>query len=176
LTILIIVIIINIMRAGERKHSRKRDAILRVIQSTKSHPGAQWVYDQLKPEIPDLSLGTVYRNINFFREQGTVTSLGVVNGEERFDGEVRPHPHLVCSRCGRVTDLPCPDSELFTALAEKIPALLRMEGSGDTGEFRIDYRRTVFYGLCSHCTEQTPALRAFIEEAPLRGVCEKTMA
>jgi Fur family peroxide stress response transcriptional regulator len=162
------------MKRGERKHSKKRDAILGVIQSTSSHPGAQWVYDQLKPQIPDLSLGTVYRNINFFREEGTVVSLGVVNGEERFDGDVRPHPHLVCSRCGRVADLPCPDSDLFTALAEKIPAALSMKGSGEKGEFRIDYRRTVFYGLCGHCTEQVPAAEA--EEAPSRRVCVKTTA
>ncbi|MDR3162103.1 MAG: transcriptional repressor [Spirochaetaceae bacterium] len=161
------------MKQGERKHSRKRDAILRVIQSTKSHPGAQWVYDQLKPQIPDLSLGTVYRNITFFREAGIVVSLGVVNGEDRFDGDVRPHPHLVCSRCGRVVDLPCPDSGLVTALAETIPAILKTEESGEAGEFRIDYRKTVFYGLCGYCTKEPPA---FTEAVPLRGACVKTTA
>ncbi|MDR1900191.1 MAG: transcriptional repressor [Treponema sp.] len=127
------------MTAKERKHSDKRDAILRVIRSTTSHPSAQWVYDRLKPLIPDLSLATVYRNINLFRREGTVVSVGVVDGEERFDGVVKPHPHLVCSRCGRVIDLPCPESHIAQAVTVT------------AGGFTVDYRRTVFYGLCGDC-------------------------
>jgi Fur family peroxide stress response transcriptional regulator len=130
------------MNGAERKHSKKRDAILKTIRSTASHPGAQWVYDQLKPSIPDLSLGTVYRNINLFLEEGSVISVGVVEGEERFDGRVSPHPHLVCCRCGSVADLECP------------------EGGPEPGAggFVIDYRKTVYYGLCGDCakTAQTP--------------------
>jgi Fur family peroxide stress response transcriptional regulator len=95
------------------------------------------VYDRLRPLIPNLSLATVYRNINLFRREGTVVSVGVVDGEERFDGVVEPHPHLVCSRCGRVIDLPCPES----------PA----EDRREIGGFTVDYRRTVFYGLCGDC-------------------------
>ena len=64
----------------ERKYSRKREAILETIRSTKCHPTAQWVYEQLKPRIPDLSLGTVYRNISLFRQEGKLVSVGVVNG------------------------------------------------------------------------------------------------
>jgi Fur family peroxide stress response transcriptional regulator len=90
-----------------RKHSKKRDAVLKAIRSTHSHPGAQWIYDTLKPSIPSLSLGTVYRNINVFLEEGAIVSVGTVGGEERFDGRVSPHPHLICCRCGKVADLPC---------------------------------------------------------------------
>jgi Fur family peroxide stress response transcriptional regulator len=126
-----------------RKHSRKRDEILKIIRSTKSHPGAQWIYEQLKPSIPDLSLGTVYRNISFFREEGLVASVGVVHGEERFDSETAPHPHLVCGHCGAVMDLPCPDEGMLKRAAEDF------EAQGTV----IDYRRTVFYGLCRNCAE-----------------------
>ena len=66
-----------------RKRSKKRDAILACICGTDCHPSAEWVYTQLKPQIPDLSLGTVYRNISMFREEGTIVSVGVVNGLER---------------------------------------------------------------------------------------------
>jgi Fur family peroxide stress response transcriptional regulator len=125
----------------ERKHSKKRDAILQIIRSTKSHPSAQWVYDQLKPLIPDLSLATVYRNINLFQEEGTVVSVGVVNGEERFDGYVKPHPHFICSRCGRVLDYSCSNIENLKQIVDDPP-----QGS-------IDYRKTVFYGLCDHCVD-----------------------
>lgn len=128
------------MKVRERKHSKKRDAILTLIQSTTIHPGARWVYERLKPAIPDLSLGTVYRNLSIFTEEGTALSLGVIKGEERFDGVTCPHPHLVCTRCGRVADLPCHGAGDSGAPAEE-------EHTG----FLIDYRRTVFYGLCGEC-------------------------
>lgn len=89
-----------------RKRSRKRDAILSCIRGARRHPSAEWIYDQLKPEIPDLSRGTVYRNLRLFLEEGSVTSVGVVNGLERFDGDVSPHAHFICQRCGEVMDLP----------------------------------------------------------------------
>jgi Fur family peroxide stress response transcriptional regulator len=126
--------------AEKKKHSRKREAILTLIRSSKTHPGAQWVYEQLKPRIPGLSLGTVYRNIGLFRNEGLVASLGVVNGEERFDGTVEPHPHAVCTRCGRVEDLP---AGFLAGISPHFP--LEIPG------FSIDIRDTVFYGLCEDC-------------------------
>lgn len=88
------------------KHFRKRDAILSCLRNTTVHPSAEWVYGQLKPEIPDLSLGTVYRNLSYFKNQGDIISLGTVAGVERFDGNTKPHVHFVCTTCGRILDLP----------------------------------------------------------------------
>ncbi len=65
-----------------RRHSRKRDAILECLRCTTSHPTAEWVYNQLKPTIPDLSLATVYRNLAMFKAEGTIDSVGVYNGLE----------------------------------------------------------------------------------------------
>lgn len=80
--------------ATVRKHSRKRDAILACLRSTTCHPTAEWVYQQLKPAIPDLSLGTVYRNLSMFKDEGLVISVGTVGGLERFDGNTSP-PHTL---------------------------------------------------------------------------------
>jgi Fur family peroxide stress response transcriptional regulator len=143
----------------QRKHSDKRDAILKTLRSTTEHPSAQWVYDKLKPLIPNLSLGTVYRNINLFRHEGLVVSVGVVAGEERFDGIVEPHPHLVCSRCGRVMDLPNPETHIAQAVCIAAPGAGEGEDQNreyspagpESGGFTVDYRKTVFYGLCGHC-------------------------
>lgn len=88
-----------------RNYSRKREAILNAVRSTVSHPTADWIYEKLKPEYPDLSLGTVYRNLAQFKQDGTIVSVGVVNGQERFDGNIRPHTHFVCSKCGCVMDI-----------------------------------------------------------------------
>jgi len=87
------------------RYSKKREAILQTIQSTDCHPSAEWVYQTLKPTHPDLSLGTVYRNLTFFQEHGMIRSVGVVKGQERFDGVTSPHAHFVCSHCGAVLDL-----------------------------------------------------------------------
>ena len=89
------------------KHFRKRDAILTCLRQTTEHPSAEWVYAQLKPEIPDLSLGTVYRNLALFKEQGLIISLGTIAGVERFDGNTQDHVHFVCTNCGKVDDLEC---------------------------------------------------------------------
>ena len=132
--------------AGSRKHSKKRDAVLQAILSTKAHPGASWVYKRLKLHIPGLSLGTVYRNISVLREEGAVISVGVVDGEERFDGRKIPHPHFVCEKCGCVKD--------FTKKAE---SRINLKISIEIPEFVIDTRKTVFYGLCRTCAEGQPA-------------------
>jgi Fur family peroxide stress response transcriptional regulator len=133
----------------DRKHSTKRDAILRVLRSTVSHPGAHWVYDQLKSDIPGLSLATVYRNINLFRQEGAVASVGVVDGEERFDGRVEPHPHFVCGGCGRVFDYDAPELPAkFSKVLENLKDLAYTQEG-----FVIDYRKTVFNGLCPECAK-----------------------
>jgi Fur family peroxide stress response transcriptional regulator len=137
----------------KRKHSAKRDAILALLKRTKTHPSAQWVYNHLRPQIPGLSLGTVYRNLSLFREEGIAASVGVINGEERFDGTVESHPHLVCSRCGKVMDLPV---EKGTELAKNFSfASGAVSSPGSVPEveddFTIDFKKTVFYGLCKDC-------------------------
>ena len=90
----------------KRNYSRKREAILKAVRSTACHPTAEWVYRSLKPQYPDLSLGTVYRNLAQFKNEGAVVSVGTVNGQERFDGNVEPHTHFICSVCGAVLDVP----------------------------------------------------------------------
>ncbi|MDR1903018.1 MAG: transcriptional repressor [Treponema sp.] len=151
----------------ERKYSKQRDAILKTLRSTHSHPGAQWIYDKLKPSIPSLSLGTVYRNINLFLEEGSVVSVGIVDGEERFDSRVNPHPHMVCCRCGKVADLPHQTDRDRSC---------EPEAGGLPDGFVIDYRKTVYYGICGECAAvsrieaRTPLETAVQEPAGSRTV------
>lgn len=88
-----------------QRFSKKRQAIYDCLCATHSHPTADWIYQQLHPQYPDLSLGTVYRNLSQLKEAGLIQSVGVVNGQERFDADVSSHPHLVCTDCGSVADL-----------------------------------------------------------------------
>ncbi|MCI1965432.1 MAG: transcriptional repressor [Oscillospiraceae bacterium] len=123
-----------------RNYSRKREAILAAVRSTTSHPTADWVYEKLKPEYPDLSLGTVYRNLAQFKQDGTIISVGVVNGQERFDGNVRPHTHFVCSNCGCVLDIP---DEYISS--ERVAQAERKY------HLQIDSTDILLHGVCPEC-------------------------
>lgn len=123
------------------KHFRKRDAILSCLRQTSEHPSAEWIYMRLKPEYPDISLGTVYRNLSLFKEQGLITSLGTVKGVERFDGNTAPHVHYICTGCGRVLDLP----------GMSVPEELNQAAARSSGG-RVDTCQLTFTGLCGECT------------------------
>ena len=124
------------------KHFRKRDAILSCLRQTTEHPSADWVYAKLKPEIPDLALGTVYRNLALFKDQGLITSLGTVGGVERFDGNTAPHVHFICGACHRVMDL----SQL------QVPEELNASAARAAGG-RVDSCQLTFRGICGNCQE-----------------------
>lgn len=131
------------MDRPRENYSRKRSAILDVLRRAGTHPTADWVYTQLKPQYPDLSLGTVYRNLNRFIQTGQAVSLGVINGYERFDADTSPHSHLLCTRCGAVVDVfenPVGPSQL-----EEI--------SRQTG-CKIEAVSVRFQGLCPRCARE----------------------
>lgn len=107
------------MNYGKRNFSSKRNAIYNAVCGTDTHPSARWVYDKLKPEIPDLSLGTVYRNIALFKDEGKVSVICNVNGEERIDGNTEPHPHFVCNKCNAVIDVE--DNQMLMTLSHSLP-------------------------------------------------------
>ena len=120
------------------KHFRKRDAILNYLQSTTAHPSAEMVYADLKQQIPDLSLGTVYRNLNLFKEKGLAITVGTVKGVERFDGNVAPHVHFICSDCGAVLDLPKMEvpEQLMTTATDQIGGTVAQCQMTFTGQCR----------------------------------------
>ena len=124
--------------ATVRKHSRKRDAILACVRATTCHPSAEWVYQQLKPSLPDLSLGTVYRNLNLLADAGEILSIKTPGGS-RFDRTVEPHAHIICTSCSRVIDVPLPfDAQLDAKASEQIG-------------WHVTSHYTIFEGLCPDC-------------------------
>lgn len=120
--------------------SQKRTAILAALCDTTTHPTADWIYAQLKPEYPNLSLGTVYRNLKRFCESGQAISVGVINGQEHFDGTVKPHAHFVCDNCGSVLDV---DGKFFAP--RELSRLSTKTGWKFTGA------AVTFHGLCDAC-------------------------
>lgn len=129
-----------------QRHSKKRDAVIETLMSTDTHPSAEWIFFQLKELYPDISLGTVYRNLSQLKQQGIIASLGFVAGVERFDGNTNPHVHFVCTQCGKILDL----HEL------QVPQKLCDRASEETGA-QIEHCHLTFHGLCGECTVEREA-------------------
>ena len=125
------------------KHFRKRDAILQYLQSVTDHPSAEKVFTQLKPQIPDLSMGTVYRNLNLFKQQGLAVSVATVKGVERFDGNTDPHVHFICQDCDAVIDL------MDIEIPETLKGIAEASCGGSVSECML-----CFSGLCQECKEK----------------------
>ena len=122
-----------------KKRSRQREAILEVIQNTKCHPSADWVYSEVRKLIPNISLGTVYRNLSMLSEDGTIQKLHIGTSIEHFDGNPKPHYHVLCTMCGRIDDIESPPLEKLNAWAS------------DVYDGEIFEHYTVFSGKCQQC-------------------------
>ena len=122
-----------------QRKTKQREAILSVLRSTTSHPTAAWIYEQVRKEIPDISLGTVYRNLRLLGEAGEIMEIDLSGTFSRFDGNQDNHYHLRCERCGRLFDV---DEPVNTEIDERV--------ARKTG-FQISYHRLEFRGLCQEC-------------------------
>ena len=130
--------------APNQKHFRKRDAILDYLRSTTAHPSAETIYTDLKSQIPGLAMGTVYRNLTLFKQQGLVNSVATVSGVERFDANTNPHVHFICTDCDAVIDL----HEM------QIPESLHTTAACCSGG-QVSQCQLSFTGICQSCTNLT---------------------
>jgi len=125
------------------KYSRQREAIKEYLSHTKEHPTADTVYLHIKEQFPNISLGTVYRNLNLLVDTGDVIKVTAADGGDRFDGETSPHYHFFCSECGKVLDLNLDNMEHINQIA------------GEHFDGTIDFHETIFYGTCGDCLHNT---------------------
>lgn len=127
------------------KYSRQRAAILSFLETRKDHPTAELVYTNLKEQFPNISLGTVYRNLNQLAQMGTIAKLQFGDlGIDRFDFNTVLHQHFVCRSCNAVIDLPVADLP-----AESEAALNKQAQEGFDGI--ITGHRLYFCGYCREC-------------------------
>ena len=145
----IVIVIDSILERGESmaaiKYSRQREAIKHYLASTKEHPTADTVYLHVKEDFPNISLGTVYRNLNLLTDIGEAIKIPTPDGGDRFDGNVIPHNHFLCTSCGRLLDL-----ELDMKSIEEVNRL-----AGENFDGIITSSSTLFYGECSDCIRKS---------------------
>lgn len=121
------------------KFSRQRESIKDYLARTTDHPTADMVYSQVRQEYPHISLGTVYRNLNLLAELGEIIKITTPDGGDRFDGNIEPHYHFICSSCHKVIDMDLENMDYINQVAAK----------NFNGE--IESHAMIFYGRCDQC-------------------------
>ncbi|MCM1466775.1 MAG: transcriptional repressor [Alistipes sp.] len=127
------------------KYSRQREAIKNYLMSTKAHPTADMVYNKIREEYPNISLGTVYRNLALLVEQGEAVKVPSLDGCDHFDGDTSVHYHFICTECGSIVDLDAQVVGNLTKLHEH--ANRNFAGS-------IEGSSLYFYGKCECCKDK----------------------
>ncbi len=119
------------------RYSKQREVINEILKNTKAHPSAAEVYAKAREVIPNISLGTVYRNLDSLSHDGEAQAF-TVGDIAHFDGNTAPHPHFFCQKCGRVMDLECD--------MEKLLSLMKgLDGC------EVDSETVLLGGICSGC-------------------------
>ena len=121
------------------KYSRQREAIKEFLMTRKDHPTADVVYENIKKSYPNISLGTVYRNLSLLSEIGDIQKLSNFGGADHFDGNAAPHCHFMCTNCKKVIDL---DADEMNDIAPK--TVRNFHGKITSCDIR-------FFGLCEDC-------------------------
>lgn len=124
------------------KYSRQREAIKNYLISTRVHPTADMVYSKIREEYPNISLGTVYRNLSLLVEIGEAVKVPSFDGCDHFDGDTSMHYHFICTGCGSITDL---DKDMVGNLDE-INKRANRNFDGN-----IEGSSIHFFGKCSDC-------------------------
>lgn len=147
--LILVTVIVIVLKGGfplaALKYSRQRESIKNYLLETTSHPTADMVYMHVKQEFPNISLGTVYRNLKLLTDLGEAIKITAPDGGDRFDGHVQPHNHFYCIDCGRILDLNM-DMDAINHINE----LAAKDFDGI-----IESSTTLFYGKCNDCTQKS---------------------
>lgn len=127
------------MEKKRYKSSRQRALILQILRAAKNHPTADWIFEKARRTMPNISLGTVYRNLRLLRDEGKIQELRFGNDVARYDGDLRDHYHVRCVECGKVEDIP--HDAAWTATSE----------IGNLTGYRILSHHLDFLGICPSC-------------------------
>lgn len=122
--------------------TKQRQAVLEELRKVKTHPTANEVYQMVRKRLPNISLGTVYRNLEILSEKGIIQKLELARKRRRYDGMHEIHYHARCVSCGRVDDVPLNLMEMIDESATRLT------------DYEIFSHRLEFIGLCPDCRKK----------------------
>lgn len=121
------------------RYSKQRELIYNIIKDRCDHPTADMIYSSARAVEPNISLGTVYRNLKLLADEGDIITLETIDKKLHYDGDISRHSHFICDKCLKIIDLfaPAPVPNELSELGVKL-----------SGE------KCIYYGLCPDCTEK----------------------
>ena len=124
-----------------RRETKQRETVLNVLRHTESHPKADWIYDEVRKILPNISKGTVYRNLKLLRDEGKIAELNLGGTVSRYEGNLDNHYHFRCVKCHKIFDLDQPVAQhMDEAVAKR------------TG-FKVFHHQLEFRGVCNTCPQ-----------------------
>lgn len=119
------------------KPSLQRIAIMKYLMDNKNHPTADKIYSELLPQMPTLSRTTVYNTLKVLEENNALITLDIDSKNLHYDGDVTPHAHFMCNKCGTIHDMSIPN--------DAISPISGME------RFKIEVVKLYYKGICEKC-------------------------
>ena len=124
-------------------YSYQREKILEYVLNSCEHPSVEVIYTNVRKALPNISLGTVYRNLAFLLEKGMIIKISMENSPERYDYICKEHSHIICTNCGQVMDFYY-DFKL-ESLCREIKSQLKLD-------FLVS--DIIIKGICENCEKQ----------------------
>ncbi|MBE6805538.1 MAG: transcriptional repressor [Ruminococcaceae bacterium] len=121
-----------------KNYSKRREVIMEVLSSTTTHPTVNWIYERARQKIPNISLGTVYRNLTDLAKEGIISEVPVGDGYQHFDANTSNHIHFYCLSCGKIVDCE-PQDDSLKDYVEK------------TLDCKVSAEKRLFQGECHAC-------------------------
>ena len=132
----------KILRDNGCKVTPQRLAVYDMLSHTTEHPTAEMIYQKVKEQYPTMSFATVYKSVEIFSKLGVIQVLNTGEDSFRYDANVMEHPHIRCTKCGRVNDVSHLDARAVESLVEN-----------ETG-FKVNGHQFYFYGICPDCQKK----------------------
>lgn len=125
-----------------KRNTIQRSMVLDAVNKLKSHATAEEVYQTVAEEHPNISKGTVYRNLNQLAEMGEIRKIEVPGSADRFDHICHDHYHARCLKCGKVFDV---EMDYMQDLEKQIK---------DANGFQFSGHDLMFKGVCPNCQKK----------------------
>jgi Fur family transcriptional regulator, ferric uptake regulator len=119
--------------------TNQRRIIVEELSKVRSHPTAVEIFEMVRRRLPKISLGTVYRNLEFLSETGVIQKLEMAGSQKRFDGTAANHYHIRCVMCHRVDDVPLNHIAMIDDILRRI------------SDYKILWHKLEFMGICPEC-------------------------
>ena len=123
---------------GRTRETRQRRVVYETIKATKSHPTADWIFDQVRTSVPKISLGTVYRNLSVLKNEGLIKEIYGTDRRAHYDAILEPHAHFFCADCGTISDVPGAAEYDWRGVKELVGC-------------QVTEQRVEFVGTCAAC-------------------------